>query len=38
MYGRNQKIRIIDYEDSLFVKTDGKPIGDCIITNFRRIG
>lgn len=39
MYGRNQKIRIKDYEDALFVKTDGKPIDrDCIVTNFRRIG
>jgi integrase len=39
MYGRNHKIRIRDYEDALFVKTDGKPIDrDCIVTNFRRIG
>ncbi|RJS48482.1 MAG: hypothetical protein CIT03_07845 [Methanobacterium sp.] len=39
MYGRNQNIRITDYESPIFVKINGEHIDrDCIVTNFRRIG
>ncbi|QUH24186.1 site-specific integrase [Methanobacterium alkalithermotolerans] len=39
MYGRNQNIRIKDYESPIFVKINGEPIDrDCIVTNFRRVG
>lgn len=39
MYGRNEKIRIRDYEGALFVKRNGEDIDrDVIVTNFRRIG
>ncbi|MEJ8542911.1 site-specific integrase [Methanothermobacter wolfeii] len=39
MYGRNEKIRIRDYDRALFVKTNGEDIDrDVIVTNFRRIG
>jgi len=39
MYGRNEKIRVRDYERALFVKRNGEDIDrDIIVTNFRRIG
>lgn len=39
MYGRNEKIRVRDYEGALFVKRNGEDIDrDIIVTNFRRIG
>lgn len=39
MYGRNEKIRIRDYDRALFVKRNGEDIDrDIIVTNFRRIG
>lgn len=39
MYGRNEKIRIRDYDRALFVKVNGEDIDrDIIVTNFRRIG
>jgi len=39
MYGRNEKIRIRDYDGALFVKVNGEDIDrDVIVTNFRRIG
>ncbi|MDX9694000.1 MAG: site-specific integrase [Methanothermobacter sp.] len=39
MYGRNEKIRIKDYERALFVKINGDDIDrDIIVTNLRRIG
>ncbi|GAB6054694.1 hypothetical protein JCM15415_21990 [Methanobacterium movens] len=39
MYGRNENIRIKDYDDVVFVKINGEPIDrDSIVTNFRRIG
>ena len=39
MYGRNEKIRIRDYDGALFVEVNGEDIDrDVIVTNFRRIG
>jgi len=39
MYGRNELIRIKDYDRALFVKRNGEDIDrDIIVTNFRRIG
>jgi len=39
MYGRNEKIRVRDYDRALFVKRNGEDIDrDIIVTNFRRIG
>ncbi|MBC7118921.1 MAG: site-specific integrase [Methanobacteriaceae archaeon] len=39
MYGRNEKIRIRDYDRAFFVKRNGEDIDrDVIVTNFRRIG
>ncbi|MDI6644322.1 MAG: tyrosine-type recombinase/integrase [Methanobacteriaceae archaeon] len=39
VYGRNKKIRIRDYDSSLFVKNNGDPIDrDVIVNNFRRLG
>mgnify|MGYP001356566087 FL=1 len=39
MYGRNEKIRVRDYEGAPFVKRNGEDIDrDIIVTNFRRIG
>ncbi len=39
MYGRNELIRIRDYDRALFVKRNGEDIDrDIIVTNFRRIG
>jgi len=39
VFGSNKKIHIKNYDSSLFVKNNGKPIDrDVIVTNFRRIG
>lgn len=39
VYGRNEKIRIIDNEEPLFVNNLGKELStDSIVTNFRRLG
>ena len=39
VYGRNEKIRIENYDSPLFVKINGEPCDtDIIVSNFRRLG